>query len=478
MYLSKGFVMEFMEFGWGTSNDDNPLKSGAYAATEALKNIKNTKYINLAFLFSSPDYEPEEVLNGVKLILGNNIPIVGGSARYSIINNKLHSGVSVGIVSSKYLDVGIGVGLGVSINPEECGKRAVETAIKDLGMAPKLVMVFMSHCNFEEEVLNGIIKKVGMSIPVFGGVTSDNFEFNRTYQYCNDVYVDSVVCVAFGGDIVPKITIGRFTERELNSKGIKGRVTEANKRYVTKINNINALEYYASVFNYKKLESLSKDREFYFAHQFGILDLNGRIYLKGPVSIKNNTLVFGSNIREGIELVDYEIEKNKVGNIFEEINRNILNTPPHYSHTFSFLTLPAYLAEIGKESVNEWLTNLGDLYPLFGFSSYGEILFGEYNNYTISLCSILPDLSNICIKEGIFMLTKYPASKETIKKIYEMGCCVKIEKLAESLGIHRRTAYDRVEPLLRYGFAKKEGSKVELTELGRLLLKKFILKFQ
>jgi len=470
--------MRFIEFGWGYSNDDNPLKSGAYAVTEALKNIENTKYINLAFLFSSPDYEPEEVLNGVKLILGNHIPNVGGSARYSIINDELHSGVSVGIISSKYIDIGIGVGLGVSINPEECGKKAIETAIKDLGMAPKLVMVFMDCCNFEEEVLSGIIKKLGMSVPIFGGVTSDNFEFNRAYQYCNDVYVDSVVCVAFGGDIVPKITVGRFSEKELKSKRMKGRVTEANKRYVSKINNINALDYYISVFNYEKLDEIAKDRKFYFTHQFGILDFNNKkIHIKGPVAIKNNVLVFGSNIREGVELIDYEIDKDKIKHIFEEIGKDILETPPSYPHAFSFLALPVYLAEIGKDKVNEWLKILGDLYPLFGFSSYGEIVFSEYNNYTIALCSILPDLANICIKEGISMITKYPATKETIKKIYEMGGSVKIEELAENLGIHRRTAYDRVEPLLKYGFAKKEGAKVELTELGKLLLEKFILKF-
>ena len=55
-----------------------------------------------------------------------------------------------------------------------------------------------------------------------------------------------------------------------------------------------------------------------------------------------------------------------------------------------------------------------------------------------------------------------------------MGGVVKIEELAKALGIHRRTAYDRIEPLLQYGFVEKEHAVIKITDFGKLLLKLWI----
>ncbi|MBM7409344.1 hypothetical protein HNP85_001016 [Methanococcus maripaludis] len=126
--------MEFIEFGYGTSTDENSLKAGAHAASDALKMMKKySEKPNIVFLYSSPDYDPEEVLNGVKLILGNSVQIVGGSSKFQICGNKfLENGVSIGILGSKYFSTGMGVGLGISINPKESGKKQSKMQLKTL----------------------------------------------------------------------------------------------------------------------------------------------------------------------------------------------------------------------------------------------------------------------------------------------------------------------------------------------------------
>ncbi|EHP89059.1 FIST signal transduction protein [Methanotorris formicicus] len=464
--------MKFIEFSYGISNDENPLKAGAYATSNALKYLDTSlENINIVFLYSSPDYDPEEVLNGVKLILGNKIPIIGGSSKFGIVDgNLIEDGVVVGILASKYFHVGLGVALGASINPRECGRKAVHDAIKNLGMLPRMVMVFMDYCKFEEEIINGIVDVLGFTIPIFGGVTSDNFEFKKTYQYCNDVYIDSVVCVAFGGDIVPKISVGKITDENLDSNK-KITITETNKRYVYELNGVNAIEYYKNITNFRgSNQNLENDKKFYLSNAFGVTDSNGEIYLKGPIFIKNGVLVFGSNVMGGNELSLFSINEESIENFFEKSVKLINNAPPNYPPSVTFCCISSYLTEISKESVEKCLKSC-PLNPIFGFTTYGEVVLKNYYNYTVSMCSLVPDLASISAKEGIHMITKYPATKETILKINELGGSTKIEELAKALGIHRRTAYDRIEPLLQYGFVEKDHALVKITDFGKLLLK-------
>jgi hypothetical protein len=471
--------VRFIEFGQGFSDDDNPLKAGAHATSNALKQLnKYSEHPNIVFLFSSPDYDPEEILNGVKLIMNTKTPVVGGSSKFQIVNNKLlKKGVGVGILSSKYIHIGVGVGLGVSINPRESGKKAIQDAVENLGMIPKFVMVFMDFCKFEEEVLKGIIDILGITIPIFGGTTTDDFEFKKTYQYCNDVYFDSVVCVAFGGDILPKIAYGNYSETDETSNTIKSKnktvITETNKRYIYKLNSINALDYYKNISKFKgTYDKLQKDRQFYLSNAFGLVNPNNEIYLKGPISIKNGVLICGSNIVEGNELKMVNITDAKIKQLFESSTELLINTAPKYDSPLTFCCSSIYLPEISEESVKNSLES-GPL-NIFGFTSYGEAVLREYMNYTVSMCSIVPDLASISAKDGIHMVTKYPATKETILKINEMGGVVKIEELAKALGIHRRTAYDRIEPLLQYGFVEKEHAVIKITDFGKLLLKLWI----
>ncbi|ABR57011.1 domain of unknown function DUF1745 [Methanococcus aeolicus Nankai-3] len=497
--------MKFIEFGYGASKDDNPLKAGAHATSDALKNLSKSSMPNVVFLFSHPDYNPEEVLNGVNLILGEKTTIVGGSSKYGIINNNLcENSVFVGILASKYFNVGAGVGLGISMNPRDAGKKAASAAMDDLGMMPKLMMVFMDYCKFEEEVLNGIVDVLGITTPIFGGTTSDDFKFKETYQYCNDAYFDSVVCVAIGGDIIPKISYsssrslmdhtknnenteymssdgnnkkGDITEgkqQTINYNDNKTIITDANKRYIYSLNYINSLKYYKNILNYEGSNTeLQKDRAYYLSHPFGLVDSNGNIHIKGPISIKNDILICGSNVMKGNELKLVDINDETIKKLFDDAISSTVNTPPKYTKHISPLTFcltSLFLTEISKTTIKECLKEYTSN-PLFGFTPYGEAIFSKYMNYTVSMCSIVPDLISISAKEGIHMITKYPATKETMLKIDTMGGAVKIEELAKELGIHRRTAYDRVEPLLQCGFAEKDRATVKITEFGKLFLK-------
>ncbi len=471
--------MRFIEFGQGFSDDDNPLKAGAHATSNALQQLhKYSEHPSIVFLFSSPDYDPEEILNGVKLILNRKIPIVGGSSKFQIVgNNLLKKGVGVGILSSKYVNIGVGVGLGASINPIDSGKKAIQDAMKNLGMVPKFVMVIMDFCKFEEDVLKGIVNELGITIPIFGGTTSDDFEFKKTYQYCNDVYFDSVVCVAFGGDILPKISYGEYikTDNILNNtlSNNKTIITEANKRYIYKLNGMNALDYYKNILKFNgSYEELQNNRKFYLSNAFGLINSNHIIRLKGPISMKNRVLVCGSNIDEGNILKMVNITDKKIEQLFKNATELLMNTEPRYKSTLTFCCSSVYLPEISEDSIKNSLKSC----PLniFGFTSYGEVVLRDYMNYTVSMCSIVPDLASISAKDGIHMVTKYPATKETILKINEMGGIVKIEELAKALGIHRRTAYDRIEPLMQYGFVEKKHAVIKITDFGRLLLKFWI----
>ncbi|MBP2144105.1 hypothetical protein J2127_001275 [Methanococcus voltae] len=493
--------MQFIQYGFGTSEDTNPLKAGAHATSDALKNMeKHSESPTIAFLYSSPEYNPEEVLNGVRLVLDTNTPIVGSSSNFQIVSNKVVSnGVSVGIISSKYISVGIGVDLGASVNPKEAGRNAVRDAIDNLGMSPKLIYVLMDFCKSEEKIMESIIEEVGYTIPIFGGISSDNLEFNKMYQYCNDSYFDSIVCVAFGGDLIPKMSYGRYKNMEdtkensqfnmatdntdnnavekfevedmcyLRDKLI---ITENTKRKIMKINGKNAVDQYKELIGYKKsANELKKDKKSYLSNPLGMVANNEEIYLKGPVNLLDDHMATASYIRNHQELKHVKIDETKVTELFNQ-NIDILeNSPPYYNKpAITFCNVSAMLMETNTDLLKDRLENyqLGDL---LGLTTYGEIIFGDIRNYDIAMCGICPDLVSISAKEGIHMITKHPATRETLIKIDELGGSVKVEELAKALGIHRRSAYDRVDPILKHGFAEKENALIQITEFGKILLK-------
>jgi len=105
-----GIVSERIKIGVGGANLEelNPKEAGKKAIEEALANINQREKPQFVYITATPSQE-EEILLGIEEVIGNEVPIIGGSAgdetlkaRWSnIANNKIHSnGIVLSVIFS------------------------------------------------------------------------------------------------------------------------------------------------------------------------------------------------------------------------------------------------------------------------------------------------------------------------------------------------------------------------------------------
>lgn len=239
-----------LKTGVGYSKLTDAMEAGTEAATKAMAIVKAPK---VAMLFTSEKYQQEEVVVGVKDVVGD-IPIIGCTSSDGII-------VPEGIITADMPFVGIMIieepnmivstaGSNMKKNARETGQIVAVEAIKEskLKKVPSYFYV-TSTPGDEEEYIKGIQDVIG-NVPCFGGSASAN----KKHKVFSDVNVyKNGVAVAFfytNKKIVNKFD-GNYTET--NDVGI---ITKVDKKRVLKtIDGKPAIEKYME-WTGKELDSL------------------------------------------------------------------------------------------------------------------------------------------------------------------------------------------------------------------------------
>ena len=305
-----------IQAGTAWSKAKDAKKAGEAAAKAAMKKA-GADSCNFVLVFASSKYAPQKVLDGVTKIT-KDAPLYGCTTAGEINEKGTHDGsVTVMVIKSKYVRVGVGVATGVRKNPVGAGKKAATNALKALKKEPRLQSLALFKkaswemvkfhpyicldaidglSGQEESVLDGIIQVMGTN-PIIGGSAGDDLKLKKTYQFCNGkAYTDAVVTAVISTDLYTSI-VSKHGWKSLSKTVV---ATKTDGRKLIEINHRPAVEGYAKLLNCDP-KKLIKEGTIAFGtgleYPLAIPDISGESWLRHPFSVeKDGSINFFSRI--------------------------------------------------------------------------------------------------------------------------------------------------------------------------------------
>lgn len=209
-----------MKVGIGYANDQNALRLGEKVAEDAMKNGKiNLPVFVIAFCGGRVDHDA--YFKGLQTLVGNKVPIIGGSAIGIITNRHLsYDGFPAGaaIIESDTLEHIEGYANNLHKNEKLAGQRLAEKLSNTID--GKLLLTFYDSIknaptektppviNASPSLIEGIEEKLKLKVPIIGAGLVGDYEFNVTKQFCgSSVESQCVVGSLLAGDFKPYFSI-------------------------------------------------------------------------------------------------------------------------------------------------------------------------------------------------------------------------------------------------------------------------------
>lgn len=209
-----------MKVGIGYDNQKNSISLGKKVANNAIKNGKIEKPA-LVIAFCSGQVDHEEYFKGLQIVVGNQVPIIGGSAIGIITNESLsYEGYTAGaaIIESETIQLRVASADGLNKNKKLAGQKLAKKLSDSID--GKILLIFYDSIknpptettppviNASSPLIQGIEETLNSDVPIIGGGVIGDYEFSHTKQFCGS-YVDnqSVVGTLLGGDFNPYLRI-------------------------------------------------------------------------------------------------------------------------------------------------------------------------------------------------------------------------------------------------------------------------------
>jgi len=380
------------------------LEDSLEAGREAAAMIKERLALaanSVGILLCSIEFDLAEVIKGVRLEL--DIPLIGATTYSEATSDGyFEDAVTLMVLSSDALQIGLGVGENLGENPQAACREAWEQAVNQINCAPKLAVVFPdAGLNFKgEEVIRALQGLNADRIPVVGGCPGDGGRFQKTFQVLNDqIYTDSVPLLLLGGEIDACVT----SVTGWRPMGHHATITEADGNRLLKVDNRPTIEFLqryipnmddpdiAGAYPIALMEETvhHKDRHHYVIRSPFFTDDAGAVVYGGMVP-EGSTIQMGHSTREMI----YQ-------SIDDATARLKLRLGKRAPACVLFASCGARKLMLGihvEKEINGIKQGLGEDLPIQGFYSYGEIGAYDsadqtlndirYHNNTLSMCAI------------------------------------------------------------------------------------------
>jgi hypothetical protein len=209
-----------LRVGIGYANDQNALRLGKKVAEDAMQNGRiNQPVFVIAFCGGRVDHDA--YFKGLQTLVGNKVPIIGGSAIGIITNEHLsYDGFPAGaaIIESDSLQHIEGYANNLHKNEKLAGQQLAEKLSNTID--GKLLLAFYDSIknaptektppviNASPPLIEGIEEKLKLKVPIIGAGLVGDYEFNATKQFCGSfVESQSVIGALLAGDFKPYFSI-------------------------------------------------------------------------------------------------------------------------------------------------------------------------------------------------------------------------------------------------------------------------------
>jgi hypothetical protein len=329
----------------------------------------------MVIYFASSEYAPQEVSAAMQKAFPGTT-VFGCSTSGEIISGKMLKGSIVAMAFNKDIIEDIVV----QVVPEIKTSSKLRSAFAafedhfDITMhkadpSKYVGIVLFDGLSCAEERL---MDKIGdfSDVTFIGGSAGDDLKFTATYVYANgQAYTDAAILAL----IKAKGSFDVIKTQSFNSLGKKLVATKVDEktRTVYEFDGDPAALAYAAAVG-KSVSDLAKD---FMAHPLGLM-VDGEPFVRSPQQVKDGSVVFYCNVKEGMEL-----EVLQATDIVQKTAEAVKNKEKEMGSLKAMLNFNCILRTLQLESEGK-TEEYGKVFanvPTVGFSTYGEAYIGHIN---------------------------------------------------------------------------------------------------
>ncbi len=287
-------------------------KNGALAAKDAVSQAKEklgSARVDLSIVYSSSEYDHQEVVDAVREATGN-APLIGASTAGEFTEEGVDKGnVAVGLLSSDSIKAFTAISEGVKEDPEAAIKEVIAKLPGKVKGYPHLTAILIA------DGLSGVGERVallasylfGRGLRIVGGMAGDDFKMEKTLVFSDGNVRTDAIGVCLLASKIPLFTGVKHGHTPV-SRELKATRTEGNVLY--EINNIPAWDAWKEEtaetarkagIDVKHLKTPAEIAQFCANSQLGLAtEKAGEYKIRWPVSAnEDGSLNFACDIAEG-----------------------------------------------------------------------------------------------------------------------------------------------------------------------------------
>ncbi len=304
-----------------------------------------------------------------------DIQLIGGTSvgEMSSVLGFQEDSVTLMVFASDTIEMRAGFGRNLSQDPIVATQEAVTEAKNQLTQPVKLCLTIAEGLGCDAAALiNGLTQQLGVTVPIYGGLAGDDWQFKTTYQFCGaEVLTNAVPVLLFAGELL--VSCGVATGQ--SPIGKQGLVTQSNGNTVYEIDGRPALEFYRDYFGDAPVAGGAS-----LGGSVVVCEPNaGQFYLRAPSGDDRNAgsvSYFGSIPEQSSIQLTKTGETQILSAVDESLQLATAGYPGETPAAAFIVSCSSRVKNLGtraKEEQKAVDAHLGELVPSIGFYAFGEI---------------------------------------------------------------------------------------------------------
>ncbi|MBD2597527.1 FIST C-terminal domain-containing protein [Nostoc spongiaeforme FACHB-130] len=323
-------------------------------------------------LFSAIDFEHTLILQHIQRVFPG-IQLIGGTTNGEIssILEFQQDSLTLMLFATDEVEIYAGVGREASKNPALSAQQAIAQATANTTSTPQLCLTFPDSLTSNGVlILEGLKQSLRGQIPIIGGMSADDYTFDKTYQFFQDeVLNDSIPVLIFCG----KLLFSHGVASGWTPISQRSCVTKVDGNVVYEIDGQRALDFYQ---HYLGEERFTAN---YAIHALAVFEDQEHFYMRAPNGYdqESGSVTFFSDIPEQAIVQITDANRQDILLASEASLKNALVNYPGLEPTAALLISCAarrrILGTMASEEYKLVKTHLPPTLPCCGFYAYGEI---------------------------------------------------------------------------------------------------------
>lgn len=355
----------------GHSNDPDSLMAITEVIDECTRSLAGITP-QAGILFTAIDFDHELILQHIQQAFPG-IALIGGTTNGEIssILEFQQDSLTLMLFASDIIEIKAGLGRNVSHNPSQAAQQAIAQAKANSTAQPKLCLTFPESLTSSGVILlEGLKRSLGEDVPIVGGMTADDYTFEKTYQFFQDqVLSDAVPVLLFSGDLL----VSHGVASGWIPISPKSCITKVQGNVVYEIGGQRALDFYQQ---YLGTERFAAN---YAIHALAVFEDQDRFYMRAPNSYdpESGSVTFFADIPEQaiVQITDASREDILMASAtsLQEATAHYPGTEPTAALLVSCAARRRILGTLTPQEYQLVKTHLPQDLPCCGFYAYGEI---------------------------------------------------------------------------------------------------------